>query len=80
MLFRSLTIENNYERMVSSLNYASLRERIRFGGKTLLRSSNVENDDEKHHHELLRYSGRMKSEEVEPTMKRVIRSWRKTYD
>ena len=53
-----------------------MRERIRFGGKTLLRSSNVENDDEKHHHELLRYTRRMKSEEVEPTMKRVIRSWR----
>ena len=44
--------------------------------KTLLRSSNVENDEEKHHHELLRYYRRMKSEEVEPTMKRVIRSWR----
>ena len=29
--------------------------------ETLLRSSNVENDDE-NHHELLRYSGRMKSE------------------
>ena len=26
-----------------------LRERVRFGGKTLLRSSNVENDDKKHH-------------------------------
>ena len=25
--------------------------------ETLLRSSNVENDDEKHHYELLRYSG-----------------------
>ena len=30
-------------------------------GEILLRSSNVENDDE-NHHELLRYSGRMKSE------------------
>ena len=26
-------------------------------GEILLRSSNVENDDEKHNHELLRYSG-----------------------
>ena len=30
---------------------------------------NVENDDEKHHPELLRYSGRMTRKEVEPTMK-----------
>ena len=29
----------------------------RYGGKTLLQSSNAENDDEKHHHELLRHSG-----------------------
>ena len=67
---RILTIENNYERMAASLNYASMRERIIFGGKTLLRSSNVENDDEKHHHELLRYSG-MKIRKVEPKMKRM---------
>ena len=67
---RILTIENNYERMAASLNFASLREWIRFGGKTLLRSSNVENDDKKHHHELLRYSG-MKIRKVEPTMKRI---------
>ena len=39
-------------------------------GEILLRSSNVENDDEKHHHELLRYSG-MKIRKVEPTMKRI---------
>ena len=68
---RILTIENNYERMAASLSNASSREQIRFGGKTLLRSSNVENDDEKHHHELLRYLGRMKNEEVEPAMKRI---------
>ena len=67
---RILTIENNYERMASSLNYESLRERIRFGGKTLLRSSNSENDDEKHHHELLRHSG-MKNRKVEPKMYRI---------
>ena len=47
-----------------------LRERIRFGGKTLLRSSNVENDDKKHHHKLLRYSG-MKIRKVEPMSKRT---------
>ena len=41
--------------------------------ETLLRSSNAENDDEKHHHELLRHSGRIKSEEVEPTMKRIVK-------
>ena len=39
----------------------------------LLRSSNVENDDV-NHHELLRYSGRMKNEEVEPTMKNNLKS------
>ena len=38
-----------------------------------------ENDDEKHHHELLRYSG-MKIRNVEPTMKEFERSWRKTFD
>ena len=36
-------------------------------------SSNVENDDE-NHHELLRYSGRMKNKEVEPTMKNNLKS------
>ena len=36
----------------------------------LLRSSNVENDDE-NHHELLRYSGRIKRGKVEPKMKRI---------
>ena len=39
--------------------------------ETLLRSSNVENDDEKHHHELLRHS-EMKNRKVEPTMKRIV--------
>ena len=33
-------------------------------------SSNVENDDE-NHHELLRYSGRIKRGKVEPKMKRI---------
>ena len=42
----------------------------RYGGKNLLQSSNVENDDEKHHHELLRHSG-MKIRKIEPTMKRI---------
>ena len=54
-----------------SQNHESPRERIRYGGKTLLRSSNVENDDEKHHQELFKPSERIKSEEVEPTMKRI---------
>ena len=36
--------------------------------ETLLRSSHVENDDE-NHHQILRYTGRMKNKDVEPTMK-----------
>ena len=36
-----------------------------------------ENDDEKHHHELFRHSGRIKSEDVEPTMKEFERSLEK---
>ena len=40
----------------------------------LLRSSNVENEDE-NHHEMLRYSG-MKSKKVEPAMKRI---WKRTW-
>ena len=47
-------------------------------GEILLRSSNVENDDE-NHHELLRHSG-MKIRKIERTMKRIERSWRKTFD
>ena len=43
----------------------------------LLRSSNVENDDE-NHHELLRYSGRIKRGKVEPKMKRIWKwPWRR---
>ena len=41
---------------------------------TLLRSSKTMNDDEKHHYELLGYSGRMKNKEVEPTMKNNLKS------
>ena len=37
---------------------------------TLLRSSKFENDDEKHHHELLRYS-EMKNRKFETTIKRM---------
>jgi len=39
-----------------------------------------ENDDEKHHRELLRHSGIKKNTKVEPMMKRNERSWRKTFD
>ena len=45
-----------------------------YGGKSLLRSSKSENDNEKHHRELLRYSGRMKNKEVEPTRKNNLKS------
>ena len=46
-------------------------------GEILLRSSNVENDDE-NHHELLRHSRTMKNRNVEPTMKMFWkRSWRR---
>ena len=38
---------------------------------TLLRSSKSENDNEKHHHELLRHSGRIKRGKVEPKMKMI---------
>ena len=41
--------------------------------ETLLRSSNTENDDERHHHELLRHSRMIKRGEVEPTMKRIVK-------
>ena len=39
--------------------------------ETLLRSSNVENDDDKHDHELLRHPGIMNNKNVESTMKRI---------
>ena len=67
---RILTIENNYERMATSLKFASLEEWVRFGGETLLQSSNAENDDEKHNHELLRYPG-MTNRKVKPTVNRI---------
>ena len=35
-------------------------------------SLNVENDDEKHHHELFRHS-KMTNGKVEPTMKRILK-------
>ena len=44
----------------------------RFGGKTLLRSSKSENDDEKHHHELFRHS-KMKNGKVDPMMKIILK-------
>ena len=39
--------------------------------ETLLWSSKYENDDEKHHQESFRHSERIKSEEIESTMKRI---------
>ena len=45
------------------------------GARLREKSSSVfqsENDDEKHHHELLRYSG-IKIGKVEPTMKRILK-------
>ena len=39
------------------------RTEQRFRGKTLLRSSNAENDDEEHHEELMRHSGTIKRED-----------------
>ena len=65
-----MTIKNNYEDGIK----LELRIFKRTGKDlrgTLLRSSHAENDDEKHHHELLRYSERIKNEEIEPTMKRM---------
>ena len=44
------------------------------GARLREKSSSVfksKNDDEKHHHELFRHSERIKSEEVESTMKRI---------
>ena len=69
-LKRILTIENNYERMASSLNYASLEERVRIEEKLFFGLQNPRNDDEKHHHKLLRYS-EMNNRKVESTMKRI---------
>ena len=58
--------------MATRLNFASLEERVRFGGETLLRSSDAENDDAKHHHELFRHS-ELTNGKVEPTMKRILK-------
>ena len=63
---RILTIENNYEDGMK-LEPRIFQRTDQDLGEILLRSSNVENDDE-NHHELLRYSG-MKIGKVEPTMK-----------
>ena len=48
----------------------NLRENGQDLREPLLRSSKSENDDEKHHHELLRHS-EIKIGKVEPTMKRI---------
>ena len=66
---RILTIENNYEDGMK-LEPRIFKRTDQDLGKILLRSSNVENDDE-NHHELLRYAGRIKRGKVEPKMKRI---------
>ena len=69
---RILTIENNYESGMK-LEPRIFKRTDQDLRETLLQSSHYENDNEKHHHELLRHSG-MKNGKVEPTMKRNERS------
>ena len=68
---RILTIENNYERMATSFKFASLEEWVRIWRKNSYSVFKSENDDKKHHHELLRHSRTTKNRNVEPTMKRI---------
>ena len=68
---RIVTIKNNYEDGMKLEPWISGRTGKDLRG-TLLRSSNVENDDE-NHHELLRYSGRMKNKKVQPTRKKILK-------
>ena len=67
---RIVTIKNNYEDGMKLEPGISGRTGKDLRG-TLLRSSNVENDDGKHHHELLRHSGRIKRGKIEPKMKMI---------
>ena len=64
------TIENNYERMATSLNYASLREWLRFWGKLFFGHRNLRITT-RNTTKLLRYSGIKMNGKVEPTMKRI---------
>ena len=50
----------------STMNLEENRARLKRNSSSVF---NDENDNEKHHQELLRHTGRIKSEEVEPTMK-----------
>ena len=65
---RIVTIKNNYEDGIKLEPWISWRKGKDLRG-TLLRSSKSENDDEKHHHELLRHSGRIKR-------KRLSQRWK----
>ena len=65
---RILTIENNYERM-DQARTLNLQENIYDCREALLRSSNVEKDDEKHRQDFLRHSGMIKRVKVEQKMK-----------
>ena len=46
---RIITIENNYERMAASWNYASFRERTKIQEKSFFDLQMSENDDENYH-------------------------------
>ena len=76
---RILTIKNNYEDGIK-LEPWILKRMKQDLEETLLLSSKSENDSEKHHHELLRYSRRMKNKKVEPTIKIIWKILEKEYD
>ena len=67
---RIIIIENNYEDGLK-LEPRIFKRTDMIWRKNSCSDLNAKNDDEKHHHESFRHSGRIKSEEIEPTMKRV---------